>query len=101
VRTQPYVCVGGEFDEIAQIALPKGVRVVDLPDNAEVRSASFDFRSRYVLDPGTNVVQMTRRLRADFGKQVCTPADFDAEVAALKKMERDTQAQIIVKAAER
>ena len=100
-RTQPYVCVGGDFDEVSQIALPKDVRVVEVPDGTSVEGGFFEFRSRYVFDPDTNVIQVTRRLHADFGKQVCTPAEFDAALALLKKIERDTQAQIILKAAGR
>ena len=38
---------------------------------------------------------------ARFGKQVCTPDDFRAALPALKTIERDAQAQIIVKAAGR
>jgi hypothetical protein len=100
-RTQPYVCVGGDFDEVSQIALPKDVRVVEVPDGTSVEGGFFAFRSRYVFDPDTNVIQVTRRLHADFGKQVCTPAEFDAALVLLKKIERDTQAQIILKAAGR
>ena len=100
-RTQPYVCVGGDFDEVSQIALPKDVRVVEVPDGTSVEGGFFEFRSRYVFDPDTNVIQVTRRLHADFGKQVCTPAEFDASLVLLKKIERDTQAQIILKAAGR
>jgi transglutaminase-like putative cysteine protease len=100
-RTQPFVCVGGEFDEVSQIALPKDVRVVEVPDGATIEGRFFAFRSRYVFDPASNVIQVTRRLRADFGKQVCSPADFEATLALLKQIERDTQAQIIVKAAAR
>jgi hypothetical protein len=98
-RTQPFVCVGGEFEEVSQIALPKDVRVVEVPDGATIEGRFFAFRSRYVFDPASNVIQVTRRLSADFGKQVCSPADFEATLALLKKIERDMQAQIIVKAA--
>lgn len=100
-REQPYVCVGGDFDEVSQIALPKDVRVVEIPDGADVAGRFFDYRSRYLFDPSSNVIQVTRRLRADFGKQVCSPADFEAALALLKRIERDTQSQIIVKAAAR
>lgn len=30
-RTQPYMCIGGSFDEVAQIALPKQMRVAGMP----------------------------------------------------------------------
>ncbi|WP_242539825.1 DUF3857 domain-containing transglutaminase family protein [Trinickia mobilis] len=99
VRTQPYVCIGGEFDETGQIALPGNVRMVGLPDDLSVQDAFYDYESHYVFDPATRVVQITRRLRARFGRQVCSPQDFDATRATLVKIERDALAQIVVQGA--
>jgi len=96
-RTQPWVCIGGAFRETAQIALPDTAVVTDLPANASARDRFFDFASRYVYDSAAHVVQITRRLDARFDRQVCTPEDFDAMRASLARMERDTQAQIVVR----
>jgi transglutaminase-like putative cysteine protease len=98
VRTQPFVCTGGEFDEVAQLVLPETVRVTGVPPDASVADEFFAYSSRYVFDPVTNVLQAERHLRANFGKQVCLPADFAAMQPALKRIERDTKSQIIVKA---
>ncbi|KDR34844.1 membrane protein [Caballeronia grimmiae] len=100
-RTQPYLCVGGAYDEVAQIALPRAMQVVEVPDDVDVTSEFFQYRSRYVFDASTNVVQVSRTLDARFGKQVCSPDDFQAALPAFKKIERDTQAQIIVKSSVR
>ncbi|WP_350357447.1 DUF3857 and transglutaminase domain-containing protein [Paraburkholderia fungorum] len=99
-RTQPYLCTDGEFDEVGQITLPKETRVVEVPDNADIEDRFFDFRSRYVFDPTTNVLQVTRHLRTAFGRQVCSPADFAATRPTLERIERDAQSQIVVKAAQ-
>ncbi|WP_248322401.1 DUF3857 and transglutaminase domain-containing protein [Caballeronia sp. Sq4a] len=96
-RTQPYLCVGGAYDEVSQIVLPKTMRVAEVPDDLELTSGFFRYRSRYVFDPASNVIQVSRTLDARFGKQVCSPDDFEASLPALRKIERDTQAQIIVK----
>ncbi|WP_244816201.1 DUF3857 and transglutaminase domain-containing protein [Caballeronia sp. Lep1P3] len=96
-RTQPYLCVSGAYDEVSQIALPKAMRVVEVPDDLELTSGAFRYRSRYLFDPSSNVIQVSRTLDARFGKQVCSPDDFNAALPALRKMERDTQSQIIVK----
>jgi transglutaminase-like putative cysteine protease len=96
VRTQPYVCIGGEFDETAQIGLPDNVRIVGLPADLVVRDRFFEFESHYVFDPGTRVVQITRRLRARFGGQVCSPEDFAQTRPELERIERDVLAQIVV-----
>ncbi|KVU58446.1 hypothetical protein WK68_02775 [Burkholderia ubonensis] len=98
VRTQAWVCIGGAFDETAQIALPANVAVTDVPADTSVRDRFVDFASHYVFDASARVVQITRRLRADFGRQVCTPDDYAAMRASLERIERDTQAQIVVRA---
>lgn len=100
-RTQPYLCIGGTFDEVSEITLPKTMRVTEVPADQDLTSDFFRYRSRYLFDPSTNVVQISRTLEARFGKQVCTPDDFRAALPALKTIERDAQAQIIVKAAGR
>lgn len=99
-RTQPYLCTDGECDEVGQITLPKEIRVVDVPDNTDIKDGVFDFRSRYVFDPSTNVLQVTRHLRTAFGRQVCSPADFATARPTLERIERDAQSQIVVKAAQ-
>ncbi|KVP36316.1 hypothetical protein WJ91_10465 [Burkholderia ubonensis] len=98
VRTQAWVCIGGAFDETAQIALPANVAVTDVPADTAVRDRFVDFASHYMFDASARVVQITRRLRADFGRQVCTPDDYAAMRASLERIERDTQAQIVVRA---
>jgi hypothetical protein len=98
IRTQPYMCIGGVYREVSQISLPKAMRVTEVPDDLELSNEVFNYRSHYLFDPSTNVIQVTRTLDAHFGKQVCTPDDFKAALPVLKQIERDTQEQIIVKA---
>nr|WP_057925885.1 DUF3857 and transglutaminase domain-containing protein [Burkholderia ambifaria] len=101
VRTQPWACLGGTFDETGQIALPAGVMVTDLPTDTTVHDRFVDFTSHYVFDAAAHVVQVTRRMTAAFGRQVCTPAEFTALRTSLERIERDTQAQIVVRATQR
>ena len=98
VRTQPWTCIGGRFEETGQIALPADVAVSDLPTDAAVHDRFVDFASHYVFDAATRIVQVTRRMTAEFGRQVCTPDEFTALRASLERIERDTQAQIVVRA---
>ncbi len=98
VRTQPFICTGGKFDEVAQVTFPKTVRVTDVPSDTDIKDPFFDYSSRYVFDPATNVLQVERHLDSTFGKQVCSPAEFVVMHPALKRIERDTKSQIIVKA---
>ena len=97
-RTHPWGCLGGTFVESGQIVLPANVVVTDLPADAAVHDRFVDFTSHYVFDAAARVVQVTRRMTADFGRQVCTPDEFTALRASLERIERDTQAQIVVRA---
>jgi hypothetical protein len=97
-RTQPWVCIGGDFDETAQITLPDNVRVTDLPHDAAVQGRFFDYEAHYVFDPSTRVVQITRRLHAQFGHQVCSVDEFAQARASLVRIERDALSQIVVRA---
>lgn len=98
VRTQSYVCIGGTFVEHGSMTLPRGVRLVYVPSDVTIETGRIDYAAHYVFDPDSRVVQISRRLRADFGKQVCTPKDFDEMRDTLVHIERDTSAQIIVRA---
>ncbi|SIT49936.1 Transglutaminase-like enzyme, predicted cysteine protease [Paraburkholderia piptadeniae] len=97
-RTQPWVCIGGDFDETSQITLPDTVRVTDMPQDTSVRDRFFDYESHYVYDPSSRIVQITRRLHARFGHQVCSPDEFAQTRASLVRIERDALSQIVVRA---
>jgi transglutaminase-like putative cysteine protease len=100
-RTQPWTCVGGEFDESAQIHLPANVRVTDVPHDASVQGAAdgpLAYTARYVFDPASHTVQIERRLAARFGHQMCSAAEFAQMRDALVRIQRDTHAQIVVHA---
>jgi hypothetical protein len=43
-------------------------------------------------------LQITRRLRAAFGHQVCSPEEFAEAKATLTRIERDAFSQVVVKA---
>lgn len=100
-RTQPWVCVGGDFDETSQITLPDTVRVTDLPSDTTVQDGYFDYASHYVFDPASRVLQITRRLHAQFGHQVCSAEAFDEMRDSLDRIERDALSQVVVKATPR
>ncbi|HEY1607897.1 MAG TPA: DUF3857 and transglutaminase domain-containing protein [Paraburkholderia sp.] len=97
-RTQPFVCIDGDFDETAQIALPADVRVTDVPADARVDGRYLSYASHYVFDAGSRTVQVTRRLDTHFGHQMCSAEAFAQMRDALVRIERDTHAQIIVRA---
>ncbi|MEC5407960.1 DUF3857 and transglutaminase domain-containing protein [Paraburkholderia sp. MPAMCS5] len=98
-RTQPWACVGGEFDETLELTLPRFVKMTDLPSDTDVHNRFVTFSSRYVFDPAARVLQIRRQLRAAFGHQMCSAEEFAAMKDDLVRIERDLDAQIVVKAA--
>lgn len=101
-RTQPWACIGGDYEEHAQIVLPAFARVTDLPRDASASAladgAQLDYASHYVFDPASRTVQVSRTLSAHFGRQMCSPEQFAQMRDALMRMQRDTHAQIVVRA---
>ncbi|MBV8628098.1 MAG: transglutaminase domain-containing protein, partial [Paraburkholderia sp.] len=98
VRTQPYVCIGGDFDETAQITLPANMLITDVPRDTAVHAEPFDYESHYVFDPATRTLQISRQLHAAFGHQVCAPEEFARDRGALERIERDALSQVVAKA---
>jgi hypothetical protein len=98
-RTQPWACIGGEFDETLEMTLPRFVRVADLPSDTAVQDRSLAFYSRYVFDPATRTLQVRRHLRAAFEHQMCSAGEFTDMKDDLVRIERDLDAEVVVKAA--
>jgi hypothetical protein len=96
VRTQSYVCVDGVFDEEGVVTLPSDLTLVFMPADVTVDAGPIEYAAHYVFDSASRALQISRRLQARFGKQVCSPHEFDAMRDALLRIERDTSAQIVV-----
>lgn len=96
-RTQPWACIGGSFDETLELTLPRFVHVTDVPPDAGVTDRFFEFSSRYVFDPATRVLQVRRHLQAAFGHQMCSADEFAAVKDDLVRIERDLDAEVVVK----
>ena len=98
-RTQPWTCIGGAFDETLEITLPRFAKITDMPVDTDVHDKFVAFSSRYVFDPAARVLQIRRQFRAAFGHQMCSAEEFAAMKDDLVRIERDLDAQIVVKAA--
>ncbi len=96
-RTQPWACIGGEFDETLEMTLPRFVRVTDVPPDATVKDRFVEFSSRYVFDPAARVLQVRRHLSAAFGHQMCSADEFANVKDDLVRIERDLDAEVVVK----
>jgi hypothetical protein len=98
VRTQPWACIGAGFDETLEMTLPRFVRVTDGPADTSVQDRFLTFSSRYVFDPATRTLQVRRHLQAAFGHQMCSADEFAAMKDDLVRIERDLDAELVVKA---
>jgi hypothetical protein len=96
-RTQPWACIGGEFDETLEMTLPRFVRVTDVPQDATVSDRFVEFSSRYVFDPAARVLQVSRHLHAAFGHQMCSADEFAGLKDDLVRIERDLDSEVVVK----
>jgi hypothetical protein len=96
-RTQPWACIGEEFDETLEMTLPRFVRVTDLPADTDVQDRFMTFSSRYVFDPAARALQVRRHLRATFGHQMCFASEFADMKDDLVRIERDLDAELVVK----
>ncbi|WP_116136603.1 DUF3857 domain-containing transglutaminase family protein [Trinickia diaoshuihuensis] len=99
VRTQSFVCMSGTFVEDGIVTLPRNLALVYVPPDLAIDSGPIEYEAHYVFDPVSRAVQISRRLQARFGKQVCSPRDFKSMRDALVRIERDTAAQIVVRRA--
>ena len=99
VRTQPWTCVGADFDETLEMTLPRFVRVTDVPTDTAVQDRFLTFSSSYVFDPAARLLQVRRHLRAAFGHQMCSAEEFATMRDDLVRIERDLDAALVVKAA--
>jgi transglutaminase-like putative cysteine protease len=97
-RTQPWACIGGTFDETLEMTLPRFAHVTDMPADTSVQDRYLTFSSRYVFDPAARVLQVRRQLRADFGHQMCSADEFAGMKDDLVRIERDLDAELVVKA---
>ncbi|MFM0739894.1 DUF3857 domain-containing protein [Paraburkholderia xenovorans] len=97
-RTQPWACIGGDFDETLELTLPRFARVADVPSDVVLKDRYLAFSSRYVFDPVARTLQVTRHLRAAFGHQMCSAQDFADVRDDLVKIERDLDSEVVVKA---
>ncbi|WP_296658066.1 DUF3857 domain-containing transglutaminase family protein [Paraburkholderia sp.] len=106
-RTQPWACVSGDYDESAQMQLPANVRVTDVPHDVSVQGGDEEegkaggalaYAAHYLFDPLSRTVQIVRHLKAHFGHQMCSAAEFAQMRDALVRIQRDTHAQIVVRA---
>ncbi len=66
------------------------MRVTEVPDNLALSNDVFSYRSHYLFDPSTNVIQVKRTFDARFGKQVCKRDEFRNAQPMLKQIECDT-----------
>ena len=98
VRTQPYLCTSGNFDETATLSFAPNLAVSDVPPDLELHTGALDYSAHYLFDAATQTVQITRSLHLHFPAAVCDPDAYEANRGSLLKADRDALSQIVVRA---
>ena len=95
VRTQPYLCQEAELSEEATIELPTGASVLARPEDLQIDSPYFHYHAEY--RPQAHGLLIRRHFQAGkANSRVCTPDDFQAMQADIRKMVRDVRSQFIL-----
>ena len=85
-------CGALSLDEDTILQFPPAIKLDTLPPDQTFMNDIASYESRYVLDG--NTVKVTRRLKLNFPRAVCTPAEQASEHEAADRVHRDTAAQI-------
>ncbi|HTJ93672.1 MAG TPA: hypothetical protein VL424_11275, partial [Pararobbsia sp.] len=97
VRTQPYTCTSGDFEETAVLSFARELTVSDVPPDLELHTGTIDYQAHYLFDASSQTIQIARELHLHFPAAVCDPDAYEANREILLKAERDAASQIVVR----
>lgn len=94
-RTQPFVCPESDFNEEAVYAFPAGATLLVVPPDVHIASSYFRYDAQFTRMDGQ--LRIARRFKSGkAGTRVCTPQDYSAMQADIRKMVRDLRSQFIL-----
>ena len=98
-RTQPYVCPVNDFEEEAVYEFPPQASLLAVPPDVNLASRYLQYRAQFRQADGKLLV--TRSFKSGKpGSKVCTPDDYLAMQADIRKIVRDLRSQFILKVPE-
>lgn len=98
-RTQPYVCPENDIEEDATYELPRESALLAVPPDLTVTSPYIQYRAQFKRVDGKLLI--TRSFKSGkAGSKVCTPEDYLAMQADIRKIVRDLRSQFILQVPE-
>lgn len=95
-RRYPYVCGSDRHIEIIELALPKNVRVTDIPKGLTAEIGRQQYRSTYKLVG--NALKVTRELAEEIHTDVCMPNKKEASerLIMMDAVKSDLRGQVFI-----
>jgi len=98
-RTQPFVCPVNDLEEDAVYEFPDQASLLAVPPDVAIASPYIRYRASYRQVDGKLLVQRSF-LSGKQGSKVCTPEDYLAMQADIRKIVRDLRSQFILRVPE-
>src|SRR5471032_2335228 len=95
-RTQPFVCPENDYEEAATYEFPKNAVLLAVPPDVHIASPYFQYHTRFKRIDGKLLIDRSFK-SGKSGSKVCSPEDYLAMQADIKKMVRDLRSQFILK----
>jgi transglutaminase-like putative cysteine protease len=95
-RTQPFLCPENDYEEEATYAFPKSASLLAVPPDVHIASPYFQYRAEFRQVDGKLLIGRSFK-SGKAGSKVCTPEDYLAMQADIKKMVRDLRSQFILR----
>jgi transglutaminase-like putative cysteine protease len=98
-RTQPFVCPENDYEEQATYEFPQRAALLAVPPDVHIASPYFQYRAEFKQVDGKLLIARSFK-SGKAGTKVCTPEDYVAMQADIKKMVRDLRSQFILQVPE-
>ncbi len=92
--THPFTCAPRKHVDQIQVRLPRGIQLMRLPSDVQVKRGPFSYTARYVRKG--NLVRVQRTYAVETQSHVCDASLNDDFNAVLKAMRRDMRAQFFI-----
>jgi transglutaminase-like putative cysteine protease len=99
IRTQPYLCPENDYEEDASYEFPANATLLAVPPDVHLASPYFQYSAEFRQVDGKLLIKRALKSGKD-GTRVCTPEDYLAMQADIKKMVRDLRSQFILQVPE-
>ncbi|MCH8618435.1 DUF3857 and transglutaminase domain-containing protein [Undibacterium sp. TS12] len=94
-RTQNFVCPEHDIKEEATYQFPSAANILYLPKDVDIKTNFFQYQAKYTRSNKQVIIHRSFKSHKE-GSRVCTPQDYLAMQATIKRMVQDLRSQFIV-----